>query len=1015
MNKTTLFSLLILALSLCSLPVSALKLRDGENYVYDMQQDGALNRGSAGAYANMYRLRVNGTNYSGQPVSVARDGRKIFSGIFVEPGSGLEISRQLYVPRRSNFARYMEVIHNPTPATQSLSVEIFGKLGTPSPQVLFDQGFYLITDDFSAGENSGSPVLLHYHSQIGGPLRATHSLAGNSLSWIYPTINVPPQTTVRFIHFVAQAKTFRAARNLAETIFSNDSLLYDSISPAARSELVNFIPLVSVETGDFSNAPLLGPGEVRNGILHDTDPSSHIRSSSPADAYSLRLNAGDTVTLRMAAPFDTFLYLFDDVAGTLPSDLNNDANPRTTNSELVIRATTSHTYYIEAGAYEKTARGGYTLEVFKGTENKPPMTAPIEYTYGRLIAPANVRFTDFSIDLDGQIVEYCWDFGDGSDILCSPAASVTHTFSEAGHYTVGVRLRDNQGGISQHSERVSIRTAQTAVILPLDSVVDGELVFGDEYSITRTGALTDRYQITSLPPGQEVVIDMVSNDVDSYLYLYDANHQRLRQDDNSGGAKNARLIFVAGENGDLFLEATSVNNNSLGAYRLSLKLNNPANELVVPVERFAAAGNLLTNYFILRLPENISAGFLSWDFGDNSPFTSTSGTIATHTYKAPGNYHVKVTARSGDGRAVSGNTTFSINTQNAALNAKFRVSPVFGDKPLRVFFSNESVSSLTGDKLTYLWDFGDGTVSTEPDPDHTYTRPNTYNVILTVTSGLTGQSASVASQVIVIERNKDNIPVSDTARLRPQVVLAGFDPILVDMADTSLTVFAIVRPGAAPLQSVLIHQNPGILITAMHHASTYTNGDQRYEAVIPFHSGAFATGSLSDLFGTGPDHYTIQAIDQGGQFHSFPVLEFGNYPVINSPADSRYAAPVIQAGIRRNSPQVLGAGFGTPLVDLDDTQVEVLALVRAGLKPLTSVSLLQNGSETVLPMRVLDTLPNGDQIYSVEYTYPKGFRTSETFGKLFGTNAGEFKVQAVDQSGQSHAFPDLKFGNYPQR
>ena len=45
-----------------------------------------------------------------------------------------------------------------------------------------------------------------------------------------------------------------------------------------------------------------------------------------------------------------------------------------------------------------------------------------------------------------------------------------------------------------------------------------------------------------------------------------------------------------------------------------------------------------------------------------------------------------------------------------------------------------SNASDPGRKLTYLWDFGDGTTSSLPDPSHAYAKPGLYTVRLTVTN-----------------------------------------------------------------------------------------------------------------------------------------------------------------------------------------------------------------------------------------------------------------------------------------
>lgn len=66
------------------------------------------------------------------------------------------------------------------------------------------------------------------------------------------------------------------------------------------------------------------------------------------------------------------------------------------------------------------------------------------------------------------------------------------------------------------------------------------------------------------------------------------------------------------------------------------------------------------------------------------------------------------------------------------VKADFTVSPADGEAPLEVTFTDKSVRAAT-----YLWEFGDDSISTEKDPGpHTYYIPDEYSVKLTVESQL---------------------------------------------------------------------------------------------------------------------------------------------------------------------------------------------------------------------------------------------------------------------------------------
>jgi immune inhibitor A len=126
----------------------------------------------------------------------------------------------------------------------------------------------------------------------------------------------------------------------------------------------------------------------------------------------------------------------------------------------------------------------------------------------------------------------------------------------------------------------------------------------------------------------------------------------------------------------------------------------------------------------------------SWNFGDDNVSTEES---PVHTYTAAGNFTVVLTVTD-DAGTTSQSSSVTVGT---ALSADFSFS--VSDKT--VTFTNLSAGGL-GD-LTYLWDFADGTTSTDASPSHTYPADNTYTVELTVTDGFGNESTS--SKTVTID------------------------------------------------------------------------------------------------------------------------------------------------------------------------------------------------------------------------------------------------------------------------
>ncbi len=101
--------------------------------------------------------------------------------------------------------------------------------------------------------------------------------------------------------------------------------------------------------------------------------------------------------------------------------------------------------------------------------------------------------------------------------------------------------------------------------------------------------------------------------------------------------------------------------------------------------------------------------------------------------------------------------------------AAFSSNVTRGPVPLTAGFTDQSISL---DALEYLWDFGDGSTSTNRNPAHTYSLPGTYSVKLTVSNAL-GTDEVTKTDIIAVrtpaEAANDLIAHVESLGLKPDV------------------------------------------------------------------------------------------------------------------------------------------------------------------------------------------------------------------------------------------------------
>ena len=123
-----------------------------------------------------------------------------------------------------------------------------------------------------------------------------------------------------------------------------------------------------------------------------------------------------------------------------------------------------------------------------------------------------------------------------------------------------------------------------------------------------------------------------------------------------------------------------------------------------------------------------------WAFGDGVKATTQN---PSHTYSSTGTFNVSlvVTDANGCDAAVTKNSLITVSNAPVAFFTTTPSPAASCTAPLTVSFNNQSRNSTGGTTgISYAWDFGDGTTSTDANPAPVnYTANGTYTVRLTVT------------------------------------------------------------------------------------------------------------------------------------------------------------------------------------------------------------------------------------------------------------------------------------------
>ncbi len=305
-----------------------------------------------------------------------------------------------------------------------------------------------------------------------------------------------------------------------------------------------------------------------------------------------------------------------------------------------------------------------------------------------------------SVDPEGGLLKYYWDFGDGSTMM---GVNPTKIYDTGGVYLVTLRVEDDSGleEGSSSTDQIVVRVAESPV------AAAGE----DQTVCANTTVQFDGSK---------------STDVDGLVNSYQWDFG----DGGTGGGPTPTHVYT-----------------SPGTYRVTLIItgdrigdcNNTGTDdmLVTVYEAPFAVFESVTQAGLgeaLTLDASASTGGgaeiaeYAWDFGDGQ---SAQGEIVEHTFEKPGNYRVRLTVRSNTDTDCNQTTTQNLVFINAAPVAQAGEAILAGTNQV-VTFNGMGSKDPDGAITMYEWDFGDGATGVGVQPRHQYDQAGEYEVVLHV-------------------------------------------------------------------------------------------------------------------------------------------------------------------------------------------------------------------------------------------------------------------------------------------
>lgn len=352
--------------------------------------------------------------------------------------------------------------------------------------------------------------------------------------------------------------------------------------------------------------------------------------------------------------------------------------------------------------------GCATDELSHDFTTQPGITAAFTSSITSGCGPLTVNFTNTSTSLTAA--NFTWDFGNGTISNLSQPNAITFQPDPAGKdktYTVTLSAT-TPCGVTQQTETILVKANPISVFSP------DKTAGCSPFTVT----------FSNTSPGND----------GSYTFDFgDGTTQTVT--DKSSVTHTYTTLSVK----DFVVKMTATNacGTNESQYTINVAPNNIIPELVVNSNQLRGCAPFKVDFY----NNTKGANRFTYNFGDgNSSFSTTAPEVISHTFNRPGKYTVTLNA-SNDCSTASTTEVIEVLEQP---QVSFTADKTAGCDGMIVRFKNTSKNAAG-----YIWDFGDGTTSTEFEPEHTYSGlGKSYNVTLTAINDLQCNNSLTLSNFI---------------------------------------------------------------------------------------------------------------------------------------------------------------------------------------------------------------------------------------------------------------------------